>query len=215
MIRAKDPRLYRITVAEHGFLLPEGSPIPKGVPLVGSSSSYQAAEAKRGRVENEEQVTELGQSKDKFGVFDQVNLSEDPSGDLGDPSLTKVDLYSIGASSQAEMGFKRKFPTSLLDLIEGQPEKDTLGKPQSKLPLPSPKPQPIQTRSSSTQSNPSSPQSKLPPPPQLTLPHRPELTDPKRKRASKGKKPMDGGRARSFQEEDKAQRASKQLKIGH
>ena len=25
MIRAKDPRLHRITVAEHGFLLPEGS----------------------------------------------------------------------------------------------------------------------------------------------------------------------------------------------
>ena len=50
-------------------------------------------------------------------MFDQVDLSEDPSGDLGDPSLTEANL--LGASSQAEMSFKRKTPTSLLDLIEG------------------------------------------------------------------------------------------------
>ena len=215
MIRAKDPWLHRITVAEHRFLLPEGSPVLKGAPLAGSFSSHQAIEAEGGRVESEEQVTELGQSEDEFGVFDQVNLSEDPSGDLGDPNLTEADLLSIGAFSQAEMGFKRKPPTSLLDLIEGQSGKDMLGKPQSKLPPPPPKPQLVQTRSSSTQSKPSSPQSKLPPPPQPTLPHRLEPADPKRKRASKGKEPMDGGRSRSFQEEDEAQRASKQLKIGH
>ena len=215
MIRAKDPWLHRITVAEHRFLLPEGSPVLKGAPLAGSFSSHQAIEAEGGRVESEEQVTELGQSEDEFGVFDQVNLFEDPFSDLGDPSLTEADLLSIGAFSQAEMGFKRKPPTSLLDLIEGQSGKDMLGKPQSKLPPPPPKPQLVQTRSSSTQSKPSSPQSKLPPPPQSTLPHRLEPADPKRKRASKGKEPMDGGRSRSFQEEDEAQQASKQLKIGH
>ena len=33
--------------------------------------------------------------------------------------LTEADLLSIGTSSQAEMGFKRKPPTNLLDLIEG------------------------------------------------------------------------------------------------
>ena len=49
------------------------------------------------RAESEEQVTKLGQSEDEFGVFDQVDLSEDPFGDLGDPSLTEVDL--LGASS--------------------------------------------------------------------------------------------------------------------
>ena len=99
MIRAKDPRLHRITITEHGFLLPEGSLVPKGATLAGSSSSYQAIEAEGGRVENEEQVTELGQSKDEFGVFDQVSLSEDPSGDLGDPSLTEADLLSTGTPS--------------------------------------------------------------------------------------------------------------------
>ena len=117
VIRAKDPRFHRITVAEHGFLLPKGSSAQGGATLVGSSSSHQAAKAEGVKVESEEQVTELDQSEDEFGVFDQVDLSEDPSGDLGDPSLTEVDL--LGTSSQAEMGFKRKPPISLLDLIEG------------------------------------------------------------------------------------------------
>ena len=82
-----------------------------------SSSSYQATETKEVKAESEEQVFELDQSKDEFGAFDQVDLSEDPSGDLGDPSLTKADLQET--SSQAEMGFKRKPPTSLLNLIKG------------------------------------------------------------------------------------------------
>ena len=92
MIRAKDPWLHRITVAEHGFLLPEGSSAQGGATLAGSSSSLQAAEAKGVRTESEEQVAELGQSEDEFGVFDQVDLSKDPFGDLGDPSLIEVDL---------------------------------------------------------------------------------------------------------------------------
>ena len=128
MMRAKDPRLHRITVAEHGFLLPKGSPVPEGVLLVGPSSSHQTAEAEG----------DLGPSEDEFGVFNPVSLSEDPSGDLGDPNLTEADLLSVRTSSQAEMGFKRKPPTNLLDLIEGQPGKDAPGKPQSKLPPPPP-----------------------------------------------------------------------------
>ena len=80
-------------------MLPEGSFAQRGAMLAGSSSSYQATEAEGGRVENEEQVVELGQSKDEFGVFDQVSLSEDPSGDLGDPNLTEADLLSTGTPS--------------------------------------------------------------------------------------------------------------------
>ena len=86
MIRAKDPRLHRITIAEHGFLLPEGSLVPKSATLAGSSSSYQATKAEGGKVENEGQVAELGQFEDEFGVFDQVNLSKDPSGDWVTPT---------------------------------------------------------------------------------------------------------------------------------
>ena len=55
-------------------------------------SSHQAAEVEEVRAESEEQVAELGQSEDEFGAFNQVDLSKDPSGDLGDPSLTEADL---------------------------------------------------------------------------------------------------------------------------
>ena len=85
--------------------------------MASSSSSQQVAETEEMGAEGEEQVIELGQSEDEFGVFDQFDLFEDPSGDLGDPSLTEADFQ--GTSSQAEMGFKRMPSTSLLDLIEG------------------------------------------------------------------------------------------------
>ena len=121
----------------------------------------------------------------------------------------------VGTSFQVEMGFKRKPLTSLFNLIEGQPGNDAPGKSQSKLPPPPPQPQPAQIKSSSTQLQPSSPQSRLPPPFQSTLPPQPEPANSKRKRASKGKEPMDGGKSRSSREEEEALRASKQLKIGH
>ena len=140
MIKAKDPWLHRITVAEHGFLLLEGSSNKGGATLAGSSSSQQAVETEEVGAEGEEQVIELGQFEDEFGVFDQFNPSKDPSGDLGDPSLSETNLQ--GTSSQAEMGFKRKPPTNLLDLIDGQLGKDALGKSQPKPSPPPPKSQP-------------------------------------------------------------------------
>ena len=92
MNKAKDPRLHRITVAKHGFLLPEGSSTQGGATLASSSSSQQAVETEEVRAEGEEQVIELGQSEDEFGVFDQFDPSEDPFGNLGDLSLTEADL---------------------------------------------------------------------------------------------------------------------------
>ena len=141
----------------------------------------------------------MDQSKDEFGAFDQFDLFEGPSGDLGDPSLTEADLQET--SSQADMGFKRKPSASLHDLLEGQSGKDVPGKSQPKLPLPLSKPQPPQTRSSSVLLQ----SAKLPP---IVQP-----ADPKRKRSAKGKDPMDGGRSRTSQEEDEGQRASKQLRV--
>ena len=108
VIRANDPRLQKITVVEHRFLISEGSPVPKGILLVGSSPSHQAAEDEG----------DLGLSEEGFSVFDQANSFEDLSGDLGDLDLSVAELLSVGTSSRAEMGFKRKPPTSLFDLIE-------------------------------------------------------------------------------------------------
>ena len=109
VISANRPRLPKITVVEQGFLISERSPIPEGIPLVGSSSSYHAAEDEGN----------LGLSEEGFGAFDQADPSEDPSGDLGDPDLSEAELLSVGTSSRAEMGLKRKPPTSLFNFIEG------------------------------------------------------------------------------------------------
>ena len=180
VIKAKDPRLQKITVAEHGFFFP------------GGSSAQQAVETEERRDEGEEQVIVLDQSEEEFDTFEQLDPSEDPFGDIGNPNLSKADLQ--GTSSQADMGFKRKPSASLRDLLEGQPGKDVLGKSQPKLPPPPSKPEPPQTRSSSA----------LPPP--AKLPPTVQPADLKRKRAAKGKEPMDEGRSRTSQEETRAGR---------
>ena len=63
---------------------------------------------------------ELDPSEEGFGVFDLADQSEDPSGDIGDSALSEAELSSVGTSSQTGMGLKRKPPTSLLNLLEGQ-----------------------------------------------------------------------------------------------
>ena len=114
VIRAKDPWLQKITVAEHGFFFP------------GESSAQQAAETEEGRDEVQEQVIELDQFEDEFGTFEQLDTPEDPFGDTCDRNLSEADLQ--GTSSQIDMGFKRKPSASLRDLLEGQPGKDAPGK---------------------------------------------------------------------------------------
>ena len=89
VIRANDPRLPKITIVEHEFLISEGSPVPEGIPLEGSSPSHQAVEDEG----------DLGLSEEGFGAFDQADPFEDPSGDLGDPDLSEAELLSVGTSS--------------------------------------------------------------------------------------------------------------------
>ena len=89
MISANNPRLSKITVVEQGFLISKGSPVPKGIPLVDSSPSHQAA-----KVEGD-----LGLSKEGFGAFDQADPFENPFGDLGDPNLSEAELLLVGTSS--------------------------------------------------------------------------------------------------------------------
>ena len=188
VIKAKDHRLQKITVAEHGFFFP------------GGSSAQQAVETEERRDEGEEQVIVLDQSEEEFDTFEQLDPPEDPFGDIGNPNLSEVDLQ--GTSSQIDMGFKRKPSASLCDLLEGPSGKNAPGKSQPKLPPPPPStPEHPQTRSSSA----------LPPPPKL--PPTVQPADPKRKRSAKGKEPMDGGRSCASHEEDEGRRASKQLRL--
>ena len=144
VISASCPWLPKITVVETGLLISQEPSIPKNIPPVGPSSSHQASENKG----------ELNQPEEGFGVFDLSDKSEDPSGDIGDPALSEVELTLIGTSTQAEMGLKRKPTTSLLKLLEGPSGKGTQGTSQPKVPSPPPQPQTVQTRSSSTRPQP-------------------------------------------------------------
>ena len=130
MISASRPSLPKITVVEIGFLISQEPSVPENIPPVGPSSSHQVAEDEG----------ELDQPEEGFGVFDLANQFEDPSSDIGDLALSETELSSVGPSSQAEMELKRKPPTPLLELLEGQPGKDTQGTPQPNAPSPPPQP---------------------------------------------------------------------------
>ena len=106
---ASRPRLPKITVVEIRFLISKVPSVPESIPLVGPSSSHQVAEDEG----------ELDQPEEGFGVFDLANQSEDPSGNIGDLVLSEAELSSVGTSSQAEMGLKRKPPTPLFELLKG------------------------------------------------------------------------------------------------
>ncbi|XP_065620263.1 histone-lysine N-methyltransferase ATXR2 [Quercus suber] len=190
VIRANDPRLQRITVTEDRFLFPEKPSDPEVVNLAVPSFSQVFAKAAEGDPKRE---------KDAFDVFARLDQSEDPPRDLGDPCLTEADLLASESPPLPIMGYKRKPPTSLLDLIEGQP-----GKSQQKLPPP-----PLKTRSTSAQQK----LPPLPPPPsQTSLPSGFVPADPKKKK-DKVKRLMED-KPVSSQEEDNTLRPSKQIKIG-
>ena len=110
------------------FLLPEGASILEGVPSVGPSSSRPVVEEEDEKAEKEEEVVELGSSKDKFEVFNQAQSSESPFGDLDDPNSTEVDFLFLDIPFKEDIGIQRRQKTSLLDLIKSQPRKETQGR---------------------------------------------------------------------------------------
>ena len=184
VIKARDPRLHRISIAYKGFMVPEGIPIPEGTPFTQpllvatlsariSSSTLVPQEEEKGEEEKDEEgFVDLTDSLDEFEIFNQ-------------PSSPK--------SLPEEMGIQRKPPKSLMELIEDQPGRGAPGKSaQSKLPPPPPK-------------SPS-------PAPQPSLSSRTEQADPKRKREQKGKAVMETRRSRPTREKE-AQRATKQQKV--
>ena len=89
VISASRPWLPKITVVETGFLISQGPSVPENIPPVGPSSSHQVAEDEG----------ELDWPEEGFGVFDLAHQFEDPSGGIGDPSLSEAELSSIGTSS--------------------------------------------------------------------------------------------------------------------
>ena len=154
VIKAKDPRLHRISVAYEGFVVPEGillhvnTPFTQSLPVATLSAGVSSPppilqEEKEGEEEQEEQdFVDLIESVEEFKVFDQ-------------PPSPK--------SLPEEMCIQRKPQKSLLELIENQPGKGGPGNfDQPKLPPPLPKSPP---RAS-----------------QPNLPTRTKQADPKRRR---------------------------------
>ena len=97
MIRARDPRLHRISVAYEGFVVPQGIPLPRYSPLTeplpvatlatGETSSppppvFQVEEEEE--VEREEEsFVDLTLSTDDYVVFDQLSPSQNVLEDMG------------------------------------------------------------------------------------------------------------------------------------
>ena len=118
VIKVLDPCLHRISVVVEGFLLLEGASIPKGIPLVGSSSSCPVVEEEDKKSKKEEEVIELGSFKDEFEVFNRAQSSEGPFSDLGDLNYTEADFPFSETPLEEDMGIQMKQKTSLLNLIE-------------------------------------------------------------------------------------------------
>ena len=95
MIKAKDPRLHRISVTYEGFVVPEGIPLPKSTPSTQSlhvatlsaevsSPSPILQEEEEGEEGQEEQgFVELTVSVDEFEVFNHPLSPKSPPEEMG------------------------------------------------------------------------------------------------------------------------------------
>ena len=95
VIRARDPRLHRISVAYEGFVVPQGIPLPRYLPLTeplpvatlaaratSSPPVFQVKEEKE--VEREEEgFVDFTLSTDDYEVFDQLSPSQNAPEDMG------------------------------------------------------------------------------------------------------------------------------------
>ena len=186
VIKAKDPRLHRISVAYEGFVVPQGVPLPvypqraEDLP-VASLAEVAPSSPLTSQVEEEEEA-ERGEGSfvDPSSATDDYEIFNSP-----------IPLPNI----PEDMGIQRKPQRSLQELLESQPGRGEVGRStQPKLPPPPPKSPPRAPRPA--------------PPPRVEQP------DPKRRREPKGKEIVETGRTRSSSEEE-IHRPTKQLKVGH
>ena len=97
MIKVKDPRLHRISVAYEGFVVPQSVPLPKYSPLTEPLPGANLAVAATSsppplvlQVEEEEKVeqeeegfVDLTSATDDYEVFNQSTPSPNTSEDIG------------------------------------------------------------------------------------------------------------------------------------
>ena len=90
MIRAKDPRLHRISVAYEGFVVPEGIPLPKYTPLTQplpvatlSAGILSSSPILQVEEEEEEGFVDLTESTNDFEVFNQPSPPKNVLEEMG------------------------------------------------------------------------------------------------------------------------------------
>ena len=127
VIKAKDPRLYRISVAYEGFVVPEDVPLPTNTPF---TQPLPIATLSAG-VPSPSPIFQGGEEQEEEGF---VNLTE---------STNEFEVFNQPSSPKNlpdEMGIQRKPKKSLLELIENQSGRGEPGKStQSRLPPPPPR----------------------------------------------------------------------------
>ena len=130
MIKAKDPRLRRISVAYEGFIVPQGVPLPRysqlteALPVANlaevapsSPPVFQVEEEEEAEREEEGSV-DLASATDDYEVFNQPTSSP---------------------NTPEDMDIQRKPQRSLQELLDSQPGRGEAGRPtQPKLPPPPP-----------------------------------------------------------------------------
>ena len=110
VIKANNPRLYRISVSYQGVIVLEGIPLPEGTPRtqplfvatpsIGASSSQLILEEEEEEKEDLEGIVDVS-DLDEFEAFNQPLSPE---------------------SISDEMGIQRKSQRSLMELIKDNPE---------------------------------------------------------------------------------------------
>ena len=95
VIRAKDPRLHRISVAYEGFVVPKGIPLPRHTPLiqplpvatlstrVPSPSLILQVEEEEEEEQEEEGFVDLIESTDDFEIFNQPSPPKNVPKEMG------------------------------------------------------------------------------------------------------------------------------------
>ena len=174
VIRAKDPRLHRISVAYKGFVVPQGVPLPRYSPHieplpVASLATAATSSPPIYQVEEEEEV-----EREEEGFVDLTSLTDD---------YEVFNQSSPSPNALEDIGIQRKPQCSLQELLESQPGRGEARKSaQPKLPPVLPK---------------SPPRAPQPPPP-----FRIEQAEPKRRRKPKGKETLEPERSHSSTEEE-------------
>ena len=135
VIKAKDPRLRRISVAYEGFVVPEGVPLPRYSQPTEALPIASLAEAAPSSSPIFQVVEEEEAEREEEGVVDLTSIADD------------YEVFNQSTPSPAtpeDMGIQRKPQRSLQELLESQPGRGEAGRStQPKLPPPPPKSPPL------------------------------------------------------------------------